>query len=104
MSKFNAASAGVKWGASKVKSIFTGGKQKTTGTEVIKKFPKKFKGSKSIEDIKFKSSIQKFRKSISLDDALKNLGQVEQKISGRPITKSGFSKGKDLPPPKKKKD
>ena len=37
MSKFNAVGAGVKWGASKVKSIFTGGKQKTTGTEVITK-------------------------------------------------------------------
>ena len=39
MSKFNAVGAGVKWGASKVKSIFTGGKQKTYGTGAIKSVP-----------------------------------------------------------------
>ena len=56
MSKFNAVGAGVKWGASKVKSIFTGGKQKTTGTEVIKSFKAKVNKTK-LEEAKSKLNI-----------------------------------------------
>ena len=44
----------------------TGGKQKTTGTEVIKKFPplKKFKGQNSVQDIKLKTSSKKFQMAV----------------------------------------
>ena len=88
----------------KIISALTGGEQKTTGTEVIKSFKplEKIKGSQSIEDVKFKSSIQKLRKAISLDKTIKTLGQNVQKITGLPVTKSGFSKGKDLPKKKRK--
>jgi len=57
MSKFNAAGAGVKWGVSKVKSIFTGGKQKTTGTEVITSVGPKANKTK-LEKAKSKLNIQ----------------------------------------------
>ena len=40
----------------------------------------------------------------NLNKVLTSTNKLLQKIEGRPITKSGFSKGKDLPPPKKKKD
>ena len=38
------------------------------------------------------------------DKVLTSTNKLIQKVEGKPITKSGFSKGKDLPPPKKKKD
>ena len=100
MSKFNAVGAGVKWGASKVKSIFTGGKQKTTGTEVIKKFSplKKFKGQKSASDVKFSGALKKFSQDVSniSTETVSKLGQIEQKMTGKPVTKSGWSKGKNI--------
>ena len=40
----------------------------------------------------------------SLNKVLASTNRLIQKVEGKPITKSGFSKGKDLPPPKKKKD
>ena len=50
----------------KIISALTGGKQKTTGTEVIKKFPplKKFKGQKSVKDIQLKTSSKKFQMAV----------------------------------------
>ena len=50
----------------KIISALTGGKQKTTGTEVIKKFSplKKFKGQKSVQDIKLKTSSKKFQMAV----------------------------------------
>ena len=86
-----------------VKAGLTGGKQKTTGTEVIKGFTSKFKKQKSVSDVKFKSSLKKFSQDISniSTDTISKLGQIEQKLTGKPVTKSGWSKGKDLPSGKK---
>ena len=63
----------------------------------------KIKGQKSVSDIKFKSSLKKFSQDISniSTDTIAKLGQVEQKLTGKPVTKSGLSKGKDLPSGKK---
>ena len=90
----------------KIISALTGGKQKTTGREVITKFKKKFKKQKSPADIKFTGALKKWGDTMTsgMGEAVGKFGQVEQKVLGRPVTKSGWSKGKDLPPPKKKKD
>ena len=40
----------------------------------------------------------------NLNKVLTKTNKLLQKLKGQPITKSGFSKGKDLTPPKKKKD
>ena len=59
---------------------------------------KKFKGQKSVSDIKFKSSLKKFSQDISniSTETVSKLGQIEQKMTGKPVTKSGWSKGKDI--------
>jgi hypothetical protein len=59
---------------------------------------KKFKGQKSVSDIKFKSSLKKFSQDISniSTETVSKLGQIEQKMKGKPVTKSGWSKGKDI--------
>jgi len=64
---------------------------------------KKFKGQKSVSDIKFKSSLKKFSQDISniSTDMISKFGQKAQKLTRKPVTKSGFSKGKDLPSGKK---
>ena len=43
---------------------------------------------------KFKKSLEK--SSESLDEVLTSTNKLLQKVEGKPITKSGFSKGKDL--------
>ena len=70
----------------------------------VKPTPTKTESAK-VSTQKFKSSLKKFGTAITggLSKTVKSLGQIEQKLSGKPVTKSGFSKGKDLPPPKKKK-
>ena len=59
---------------------------------------KKFKGQKSVSDIKFKSSLKKFSQDISniSTETVSKLGQIEQKMTGKPVTKSGWSKGKNI--------
>ena len=63
----------------------------------------KIKDQKSVSDIKFKSSLKKFSQDISniSTDTISKLGQIEQKLTGKPVSKSGWSKGKDLPSGKK---
>ena len=51
---------------------------------------------------KFKKKLEESGESI--DKVITSTNKLIQKVEGKPITKSGFSKGKDLPPPKKKKD
>ena len=84
----------------KIISALTGGKQKTTGTEVITKFkPKPTKGESTKVwghklRGKFKKSMEK--SSEDIDKILTHSGQLLQKVKGEKITKSGFSKGKDI--------
>ena len=89
-----------------VKNIFKGGKQKTTGTEVVQPF--KFKPSKSklekvvrelqIDTAKSKGKTTKILQKMdeNIDPVRTNLRQTTQKLAGEPVTKSGFSKGKDI--------
>ena len=68
---------------------------KLTKGESIKVWGKKLRG-------KFKKGLEESGEGI--DKVLTSTNRLIQKVEGKPITKSGFSKGKDLPPPKKKKD
>ena len=86
MSKFNAVGAGVKWGASKVKSIFTGGKQKTTGTEVVKSLKPKVNKTKLDEArSSLNIQIQKGKASTS------KLGHTRWQIKTGDHKKKGFT-------------
>ena len=88
-----------------VKNIFTGGKQKTTGTEVIKSVKpnvNKPKLMKAVTDVdlsarkargRMKRSFQKMEESI--DPARTKLRQTTQRLAGEKVTESGISKGKD---------
>jgi len=62
-------------------------KPKPTKGESMKVFGQKLRG-------KFKKSLEK--SSESLDEVLTSTNKLLQKVEGKPITKSGFSKGKDL--------
>jgi hypothetical protein len=82
------------------------GKQKTTGTEVIRSIKPnvgKSKLQKAVDDVKLKGtkikgkmkrSFQKMEEDI--DPARIKLRQTTQKLAGEKVTKSGYSKGKDL--------
>ena len=86
MSKFNAVGAGVKWGASKVKSIFTGSKQKTTGKEVISSVEPKVNKTKLDEArSSLNIQIQKGRSSTS------KLGHTRWQIQTGDHKKKGFT-------------
>ncbi len=86
------------------KKVF--GKQKTTGTEVIRSIKPsvgKSKLQKAVDDVKLKGtkmkgkmkrSFQKMEEDI--DPARIKLRQTTQKLAGEKVTKSGISKGKDL--------
>ena len=50
-----------------------------------------------------RGAFKKFRQAVSLDEVVTKMGQMEQKISGKPVTKSGWNKAKDLPPSQKGK-
>ena len=84
--------------------ITGGGKQKTTGTEVIKsvKPGTKFEGTPKYqkEIIKAKSTVQKKFQPINegIAKETRGLRQRLQKLRGEPVTKSGISKGKDVGP------
>jgi hypothetical protein len=96
----------VGYGVKAIKNLIKGGKQKTTGTEVVNPF--KFKPSKSkLEKVrkelkidtakskgKTKKIIQKMEQDI--DPARTKLRQTTQKLGGLKVTESGFNKGKDL--------
>ena len=100
MSKF------VGLGYNLLKNIIKGGKQKTTGREVIKSVKPAVHRSKGAQKLaetyigigkqrgKMKRSFQKMEEDI--DPARIKLRQTTQKIAGQKVTKSGFNKGKDL--------
>ena len=95
----------VKAGATFLKNLLKGGKQKTTGTEVVQPF--KFKPAKSkLEKVvkkleidtaqqkgKTKKIIQKMENEI--EPFRRKLRQTTQKVAGEKVTESGISKGKD---------
>ena len=76
------------------------GKQKTTGTEVITKIkPKPTKGeSTEVWGQKLRGPFKKTSAEIeeNLNKILTSTNKLIQKVEGKPITKSGFSKGKDI--------
>ena len=88
------------------KTLIKGGKQKTTGTEVVQPFkfkPAKSKLEKSVKNLqiatgkesgKIKKLIQKMESDI--EPFRRKLRQTTQKLDKKPVTESGFNKGKDL--------
>ena len=76
------------------------GKQKTTGTEVITKIkPKPTKGeSTEVWGQKLRGPFKKTSAEIeeNLNKVLTSTNKLLQKVKGEKITKSGFSKGKDI--------
>ena len=94
------------FGKQLLKNLIKGGKQKTTGTEVVQ--PVKFKPSKSklekavkkleIDTAKSKGKTKKIIQTVEQNFApvITKLKQTSQKLAGEPVTKSGVSKGKDL--------
>ena len=87
------------WGAvmgkGKVSPDIKSVKPKLTKGESTKVWGQKLRG-------KFKKTSAEIEEN--LNKVLASTNRLIQKVEGKPITKSGFSKGKDLPPPKKKKD
>ena len=93
------------FGKQLLKNLIKGGKQKTTGTEVVNPFkfkPSKSKLEKAVKKLeidtaqqkgKTKKIIQKMEQSI--EPARTNLRQTTQKLAGEKVTESGISKGKD---------
>ena len=75
-----------KWAAKKGLSMLVP-KPKPTKGESIKVFGQKLRG-------KFKKKLDESTESI--DKVLTKTNQLLQKVEGKPITKSGFSKGKDI--------
>ena len=100
------------FGKQMLKNLVKGGKQKTTGTEVVNPF--KFKPSKSklekvvrelqIDTAKSKGKTTKILQKMdeNIDPVRTNLRQTTQKLAGEPVTKSGFSKGKNIKKKEKK--
>ena len=76
-----------KWAAKKVAETITKIKPTPTKGESIKVWGQKSRG-------KFKKELEEATKGV--DKALKDTGQLLQKIKKIPITKSGVSKGKDI--------
>ena len=95
----------VGYGVKAIKNLIKGGKQKTTGTEVVNPF--KFKPAKSklekavkkleIDTAKSKGKTKKIIQTVEQNFApvITKLKQTRQKLAGEPVTKSGVSKGKD---------
>ena len=89
-----------------VKNLLKGGKQKTTGTEVVQPFkfkPAKNKLEKTVKDLQIATAKEsgKIKKYIQdmeseIEPFRRKLRQTTQKIDKRPVTESGFNKGKDL--------
>ena len=89
-----------------VKNLLKGGKQKTTGTEVVQPFkfkPAKNKLEKTVKDLQIATAKEsgKIKKYIQdmeseIEPFRRKLRQTTQKIDKRPVTESGINKGKDL--------
>ena len=102
------------FGKQMLKNLIKGGKQKTTGTEVVNPFkfkPSKSKLEKTVRKLEVESKkshnrilgdIEKVFDNKGLQKARTNLRQTTQKLAGEPVTKSGFSKGKDIKKKEKK--
>ena len=94
----------VKAGQTFLKALMSGGKQKTTGTEVIKsvKPGTTFKGTPKYQKdiIEARSKVMKKFKPINegIAKQTKELRQTLQKVRGEKVTSSGISKGKDVSP------
>ena len=96
----------VGYGVKAFKNLIKGGKQKTTGTEVVQPFkfkPAKNKLEKVVKDLqistakesgKIKKYIQKMESDI--EPFRRKLRQSTQKLDKKPVTESGFNKGADL--------
>ena len=96
----------VGYGVKAVKNLIKGGKQKTTGTEVVQPFKYKPPGSKlekvtrdlqiatQKESGKIKKYIQKMESDI--EPFRRKLRQTTQKLDNKPVTESGINKGKDM--------
>ena len=94
------------FGKQMLKNLIKGGKQKTTGKEVVNPF--KFKPSKSklekvvrelqIDTAKSKGKTAKILQKMdeNIDPARTKLRQTTQKLGDLKVTKAGFNKGKDL--------
>ena len=76
-----------KWAATKAYKTITKIKPTPTKGESTKVWGQKSRG-------KFKKALEEA--STGIDKALKDTGQLLQKIKKIPITKSGVSKGKDI--------
>jgi hypothetical protein len=97
-------SYGYKAGKKLLQKVFK--PQKTTGTEVVQPFkfkPAKSKLEKVVKDLqistakesgKIKKYIQKMESDI--EPFRRKLRQTTQKLDKKPVTESGFNKGKDL--------
>ena len=95
----------VGYGVKAIKNLIKGGKQKTTGTEVVNPFkfkPSKSKLEKAVKKLeidtaqqkgKTKKIIQKMENEI--EPFRRKLRQTTQKVAGEKVTESGISKGKD---------
>ena len=93
------------FGKQMLKNLIKGGKQKTTGTEVVNPFkfkPSKSKLEKAVKKLeidtaqqkgKTKKIIQKMENEI--EPFRRKLRQTTQKVAGEKVTESGISKGKD---------
>ena len=95
----------VGYGVKAIKNLIKGGKQKTSGTEVVQPFkfkPAKSKLEKAVKKLeidtaqqkgKTKKIIQKMENEI--EPFRRKLRQTTQKVAGEKVTESGISKGKD---------
>jgi hypothetical protein len=95
----------VGYGLKAIKNLIKGGKQKTSGTEVVNPFkfkPAKSKLEKAVKKLeidtaqqkgKTKKIIQKMENEI--EPFRRKLRQTTQKVAGEKVTESGISKGKD---------
>ena len=94
------------FGKQMLKNLIKGGKQKTTGKEVVNPFKFKPAGSKlekvvkklEIDTAKSKGKTTKILQKMEEDinPSRIKLRQTTQKLGDLKVTKSGFNKGKDL--------
>ena len=91
------------FGKQMLKTLIKGGKQKTTGTEVVNPFKFKPAGSKlekvvkklEIDTAKSKGRTKKIIQTVEQNFApvITKLKQTNQKLGDLKVTKSGFNKG-----------
>ena len=88
-------------GGKAIKNLFTGGKQKTTGTEVVNPFkanPQTRESKHKIEMATIPGQVQRKFMPVMRDLQKASVAskQAVQKLKGEKITDSGVSKGKDM--------